>query len=68
MLRSHASLVVEKNIMKLGSLLSVPEGDLVLPGTVVTDGDEIEVLPDMDSLPGDPGPEVKGQVAAPPAP
>ncbi|MBG0788879.1 MAG: hypothetical protein H0S80_00100 [Desulfovibrionaceae bacterium] len=64
----HASVVVKKNIMKLGSLLSVPEGDIVLPRAPLADGDEIEVLPRMDSLPGAPGPEVKGEVAEPPEP
>jgi hypothetical protein len=55
----HAAVVIEKNIMKLGSLLSVSEGDIVLPETMVRSGDKIEVLP----LPGSGfGPEVKGDV------
>ena len=63
-LEPQASLVIEKNIMKLGSLLSVPEGDLVLPEPAMQGGDGIEVLPDMDSAPGA-GPSVKGAVAGP---
>lgn len=63
----HASLVVEKNIMKLGSLLSVSEHGLALPEAVDEENNRIEVLPSMDSLTG-PGPEVKGAVSGPPEP
>jgi len=60
----QAAVVIEKNIMKLGSLLSVSEGDIVLPGTTVQSGDEIEILPDPDA--GESGPAVKGEVVESP--
>lgn len=63
-LEPQAALVIEKNIMKLGSLLSVPEGDLVLPGTTLNSGDKIEVLPEMRATPGV-GSSVTGEVTGP---
>ncbi len=57
----QAALVIEKNIMKLGSLLSVSEGGIVLPRAEVRSGDEIELLPGLAPA----GPAVKGEVVGP---
>lgn len=58
---SQAALVIEKNILKLGSLLSVSEGDIVMPKSTAFSGDEIEVLPGLGA-----GHEVKGLVTGAP--
>jgi len=57
----QAAVVIEKNIMKLGSLLSVSEGDIVLPQSTVSD-DVIRLLPDREFVPTESGSAVKGEV------
>lgn len=67
---SQAGVVIERNIMKLGSLLSVSEGDIVIPehaaAPVAAPAPEQPVAQPAESTPEGTGPEVKGEVAQPP--
>lgn len=60
---TQSAIVIEKNILKLGSLLSVPKGDIVVPRSNEFSGDRIEVLPPLE-----PANTVKGIVTDSPEP
>jgi len=66
---SQAGVVIERNIMKLGSLLSVSEGDIVIPehaAAPATAPAPEEAARPVEAIPEGSGPEVKGEVVQPP--